>query len=324
MSQTEASLCHAFSRLDPRPRAPPPPQPIAGAPPWLTPLELMVLGAIWGASFLFMRVAAPEFGALPLVEVRLALGALILLPPVARPRAVQARAILPLVSFRRSTRRFRSCCSRGRPSVHPQASARSPMRRQCCSQRSWLPVLRRAHQQRRAVGCWRASSASRCLRAARPPAAACGARAAGTFAAFLYGIGGNLVRRQLAGLPSGAVAAGTLLCAACYSHRSRFSRGRGRRFRCTRGQPRSARRALHRHRVSHLFPADLSRRRDARVTVTYLIPLFGVVWAWILLGEPLTLTMAIAGPLISAAWPSASSANSGARPRNCAFRRGVS
>src|ERR1700754_4225857 len=54
-------------------------QPIAAAR-WLTPVELTVLGAIWGASFLFMRVSAREFGALPLVEVRLVLGALILLP----------------------------------------------------------------------------------------------------------------------------------------------------------------------------------------------------------------------------------------------------
>ena len=35
-------------------------------------------------------------------------------------------------------------------------------------------------------------------------------------------------------------------------------------------------------------------------TVTYLIPLFGVIWAWLLLGEPLTMTMAIAGALILA------------------------
>ena len=40
------------------------------APAWLTPLELTALGAIWGASFLFMRVAAPDFGAAPLVAVR--------------------------------------------------------------------------------------------------------------------------------------------------------------------------------------------------------------------------------------------------------------
>ena len=33
-------------------------------------------------------------------------------------------------------------------------------------------------------------------------------------------------------------------------------------------------------------------------TVTYLIPVFGVAWAWMLLGEPLTLSMALSGLLI--------------------------
>src|SRR5712691_6266089 len=51
-----------------------------GAAPWRTPLELTLLGAIWGGSFLFMRVAAKDFGPVPLVEARLALGALVLLP----------------------------------------------------------------------------------------------------------------------------------------------------------------------------------------------------------------------------------------------------
>ena len=58
-----------------------------GVAPWRTPLELTLLGAIWGGSFLFMRVAAGEFGAFPLVETRLALGALILLPFLWQARA---------------------------------------------------------------------------------------------------------------------------------------------------------------------------------------------------------------------------------------------
>ena len=37
---------------------------------WRTPLELTLLGAIWGASFMFMRVAAGDFGPFPLVEMR--------------------------------------------------------------------------------------------------------------------------------------------------------------------------------------------------------------------------------------------------------------
>src|SRR5206468_10031319 len=55
--------------------------------PWRTPLELTMLGAIWGGSFLFMRVAAADFGPLPLVEARLALGALVLLPLLWAARA---------------------------------------------------------------------------------------------------------------------------------------------------------------------------------------------------------------------------------------------
>jgi drug/metabolite transporter (DMT)-like permease len=43
-------------------------------------LELLVLAAIWGASFLFMRIAAPAFGALPLAAVRVGGAALLLAP----------------------------------------------------------------------------------------------------------------------------------------------------------------------------------------------------------------------------------------------------
>src|SRR5215475_6944956 len=54
---------------------------------WRTPLDLTVLGAIWGGSFLFMRVAAGDFGPLPLVEARLALGGLVLTPFLWKARA---------------------------------------------------------------------------------------------------------------------------------------------------------------------------------------------------------------------------------------------
>ncbi len=43
-------------------------------------IELTLLGAIWGASFLFMRSATPEFGAIGLVIVRTGVAALCLLP----------------------------------------------------------------------------------------------------------------------------------------------------------------------------------------------------------------------------------------------------
>lgn len=43
-------------------------------------IDLVALGFLWGASFLFMRIAGPEFGAFALVEVRVAIAALVLLP----------------------------------------------------------------------------------------------------------------------------------------------------------------------------------------------------------------------------------------------------
>jgi len=43
-------------------------------------VDLVALGFLWGASFLFMRIAGPEFGAFALVEVRVLIAALVLLP----------------------------------------------------------------------------------------------------------------------------------------------------------------------------------------------------------------------------------------------------
>ncbi|HEX7440719.1 MAG TPA: DMT family transporter [Caldimonas sp.] len=46
-------------------------------------IELFTLAAIWGGSFLFMRVGAPEFGAIPLAGLRVIGAALVMLPLLA-------------------------------------------------------------------------------------------------------------------------------------------------------------------------------------------------------------------------------------------------
>ncbi|WP_290793784.1 DMT family transporter [Halomonas sp.] len=43
-------------------------------------LRLMLLSSLWGLSFIFMRVAVPEFGPVPLILVRMGVGALLLVP----------------------------------------------------------------------------------------------------------------------------------------------------------------------------------------------------------------------------------------------------
>jgi drug/metabolite transporter (DMT)-like permease len=45
---------------------------------WL--VDLVLLGALWGASFLFMRIAAPEFGAVPAATMRVGVAMLFLVP----------------------------------------------------------------------------------------------------------------------------------------------------------------------------------------------------------------------------------------------------
>lgn len=52
-------------------------------------LELLLLAALWGSSFLFMRTATPEFGAFALVELRTAIAALCLLPVLLLARKLQ-------------------------------------------------------------------------------------------------------------------------------------------------------------------------------------------------------------------------------------------
>ena len=56
---------------------------------WAT--DFVLLAAIWGASFLFMRIGAVEFGALPTAAVRVAIAALFLLP------LVWLRGLLPVL-----------------------------------------------------------------------------------------------------------------------------------------------------------------------------------------------------------------------------------
>ena len=269
---------------------------------WLTPLELTLLGAIWGASFLFMRVSAREFGALALVEVRLTLGALILLPLLWRGRAQFKRAhVLPLIVISAINSAipfalFAWAAQRAPAGIGAITNATAVMFTALVAFAFYGEHI----SKRRAVGLIAGFVGVVVLASGKTAGSSVWSAAlAGTFAALLYGIGGNLVRRQLVGIPPGTVAAATLACASVllaplaihswpstaippHSWASAVLLG----VLCT--------------GVAYLIYFRLIYRVGAprAATVTYLIPLFGVIWAWIVLGEPLTLTMAIAGALI--------------------------
>jgi len=271
-------------------------------PAWRTPAELTLLGAIWGGSFLFMRVAAADFGPFPLVEARLALGALVLMPLLWRARAqftaglwlrvagiAAVNSVIPFALFAWGAERAPAGIGAITNAMTVMFTAlvaylfygeRIGPRRVLGLTAGFVGVIILASGKTAGQSVWQAALA-------------------GTGASLMYGFGINLVRRHLSGYPAGAVAAanlatGALLLAplAIYNWpRAAIPAGSwisavllG--VLCT--------------GIAFVFYYRLIARIGAprTATVTYLIPLFGVIWAWLLLGEPLTPTMAVAGALI--------------------------
>jgi drug/metabolite transporter (DMT)-like permease len=272
--------------------------------PWRTPIELTLLGAVWGGSFLFMRVAAGDFGSIPLVEVRLALGALALMPFLWRARAqftgalwlkiagiALVNSVLPFVLFAWGAERAPA-------GIGAITNAMTVMFT------ALVAFLFYAEQigARRVVGLIAGFVGVTILASGKIAGASVGSAAlAGTAASLCYGFGINLVRHHLTGYPAAAVAAANLgagavllapLAIYTWPHHppavapwlSAVLLG----VLCT--------------GIAFVFYYRLIARIGAprTATVTYLIPLFGVIWAWLLLGEPLTVTMALAGALILA------------------------
>ena len=276
--------------------------PAAAVRAWLTPVELAVLGAIWGASFLFMRVAAKDFGAIPLVEVRLALGALVLLPFLWRSRAqfpLRAWPKLALIGAINSAVPFilfAWAAQRAPAGVGAIANAMTVLFT------ALVGFLFFGEQigTRRAVALMVGFAGVVVLASGKVAGVSIGwAVAAGAGAAFLYGIGINLVRRHLTGLPPAAVASATLGSAAVLTLPFAIAQWPQQAI-----PAQSWWSALMLGVICTGVAFVLYYRLIARIgasrasTVTYLVPLFGVAWAWMLLGEPLTLTMGIAGALI--------------------------
>ncbi len=270
--------------------------------PWLTSFELVLLGAIWGASFMFQRIAANDFGVAPLVELRLGLGALVLLPFLWRARGQFPARLWPRLALIGTINAavpfmlFAWAAQRAPAGIGAITNAMAVL---FTALVAFLFYGEKIGMQR-AIALFAGFAGVVVLASGKAAGASIGwAAAAGTLAAFLYGIGANLVKRQLAGLPPAAVAAatlgsGALLClpwaiatwpqqpVPALSWFSALMLG----VLCT--------------GIAYAIFYRLIQRIGAgrAVTVTYLVPLFGVAWAWALLDEPLTWTMGIACALI--------------------------
>ncbi len=258
--------------------------------------DLIVLAALWGAAFLFMRIAAPEFGPLALVFLRVAGAALVLLPLLARRGEVAAlrthwRPIL-LVGITNSALPFLLftlavlAITGGLAAIF---NATTPL---WAALFAWLWLGDRLDRLRwagLAIGflgvAWLALDEAS-LRPGAHGVSPSVAVAACIAAAALYGFSANYTKRRLTGVPTLAVAAGSQLSAALAlvgpawwawptdpPSTGAWGAALVLSVACT-----ALAYILYFRLIAHAGPANAS-------AVTFLIPAFAVGWGAVFLGE---------------------------------------
>nr|WP_116807544.1 EamA family transporter [Steroidobacter cummioxidans] len=269
---------------------------------WLTPAELLLLGAVWGSSFLFMRIAAKDFGAFALVEMRLALGALILLPFLLRvkdqikPSHWWRFLGLGIVNSAAPFVLFAWAAQRAPAGVVAISNATVVMFTSIVA----FLLFGEKISKRSAIGLLLGFIGVAVLASGKTSGGSVlPAALAGVLASVLYGFGGNFTKRYLHDLPPSAVAAGTVMCAAIVVAPLAFSTWPSAPVPALSWLSAIMLGVLCTGLAYFLYYRLLYRIGAPRTsTVTYLVPLFGVIWAWVFLSEPLTLSMAVAGALI--------------------------
>jgi drug/metabolite transporter (DMT)-like permease len=278
------------------------PLPAARQRAWQTPLELGALGAIWGASFLFMRVAAKDFGAAPLVEVRLALGAAILMPFLWRDRAAFPLKLWPKLAIIAAINSATPFVLFAWAAQHAPAGVGAITNAMAVPFTALVGFLFFGEKigTQRAMALLAGFAGVIVLASGKTAGASIGwAVAAGASAAFLYGIGVNLVRRHLTGLPAAALSAATLSCAALLTLPFAIAQWPQHAIAAKSWASATSLGVLCTGLAFVMYYRLIARIGPARaVTVTYLVPLFGVLWAWLILGEPVTSSMVVAGAMI--------------------------
>ncbi len=269
---------------------------------WRTPLELTLLGAIWGCSFLFMRVAVPSFGPYALVEVRLLLGALVLLPFLWSARAQfparRWRWLVPigLINSAIPFVLFAWAAQRAPAAIGAICNAMTVLFAALIA----FLFFGEKIGLRRAIALLVGFTGVVVLATAKVSGLSIGtAVIAGSLAALLYGLGVNLVKRHMAGLPPAASAGATLGSAALVMLPMAVTHWPEAPIPVSSWACAIALGVVCTGLAFLMFYRLIARIGPARAsTVTYLVPMFGALFAWLFLGEPVTLAMLVAGALI--------------------------
>ncbi|CAD0319414.1 DMT family transporter [Xanthomonas hortorum] len=269
---------------------------------WRTPLELGFLGIVWGCSFLFMRVAAPNFGTVVLVEIRLALGALVLLPFLwlARERfPLQRWPMLAAIGVLNSALPFLLFAWGAQ---HAPAAVGAICNAMTVLFTALIAFLFFGEKigTRRSLALLIGFIGVLVLATGKSAGLSVGPAAlAGATASLLYGIGYNLVKRHMGDLPPAASAASTLGCSALLLAPLAWWQWPTTPVPAVAWACATALGVVCTGLAFLMYYRLIQRIGPARAsTVTYLVPVFGALLAWSLLGEPLTWTMLVAAVLI--------------------------
>jgi drug/metabolite transporter (DMT)-like permease len=270
---------------------------------WITPAELLALGAIWGAAFLFMRIASPEIGAIPLALIRLGLGGLVLAPFAWRARdqlfSREYRVPLLGIAVLNSALPF---------ALFAWAAKYSPagVIAIANSTTSLFAALIAFLFLRERIGAVRTVAL---LAGFAGVIVLAGGRAAGmnviegaiagTLAAASYAVSAILIRKHFAALPPVPVAGATLIIGAVVTVPVAAPFWPEHAVSTPAWLCAIALGVLCTGFAYGIFFRLIQRVGASRaVTVTYLVPVFAVGWGWWILGEPVTTRMAIAAVLI--------------------------
>ncbi|MGL4190194.1 MAG: DMT family transporter [Sphaerotilus sulfidivorans] len=268
-------------------------------------LDLTLLAALWGGSFLFMRYAVPDFGVVPLIWLRVALASVCLLPLLLLKRQFgalrQQAGALTVMSLFNSGLPFLLIAWATLSITAGLASIMNAMTPVFTALIGALWLGDRLDG-RRSLGLLLGLAGVALLAADKAdfrPGGSGWAIVAMLLATACYGFAANHTRRYLQGVPALVNATGTqlvsalvLLPPALWSWPERMP-GLGPWLAAlVLGVACSALAYL-------LFFRLIARVGASRaVTVTFLVPVFGTLWGALFLGEPVTASMLAGGAVV--------------------------
>lgn len=268
-------------------------------------LDLVLLAALWGGSFLFMRYAVPDFGVVPLIWLRVAVASACLLPLLlikGQMGALRQRAgAVAVMGLFNSGLPFLLIAWATLSITAGLASIMNAMTPICTALIGALWLGDRLDG-RRGLGLLLGLTGVALLAADKAdfrPGGSGWAIVAMLLATLCYGFAANHTRRYLQGVPALVNATGTqlvsalvLLPLALWNWPAR-SPGLGPWLAAlVLGVACSALAYL-------LFFRLIARVGASRaVTVTFLVPVFGTLWGALFLGEPVTAAMLAGGAVV--------------------------